>query len=37
MKALKKEIHDFTIEGNILILSDGSKEILRFEGTAPKE
>ena len=37
MKALKKDIQEFTIDGNLLILTDGSKEILRFEGTAPKE
>ncbi|MBO4488957.1 MAG: META domain-containing protein [Bacteroidales bacterium] len=37
MKALKSEIDNFTIAGNVLILSDGSKEIMRFEGTAPTE
>lgn len=37
MKALKSEVNNFNIEGNVLILSDGSREIMRFEGTVPTE
>lgn len=37
LKALKASINNFYIDGNTLILSEGSKEILRFEGTTPTE
>ncbi|MCR4965301.1 MAG: META domain-containing protein [Bacteroidales bacterium] len=37
MKALKSDINNFNIVGNVLVLSNGSEEIMRFEGTTPKD
>ena len=37
LKALKASVNNFSIDGSTLILSDGSKEIMRFEGTTPSE
>lgn len=37
LKALKMDITDYTIDGSILVISNGSKEIMRFQGTTPEE